>query len=104
MALTVQSKSIGAQNTFSDATWLAPGLATVALSGTWSATVTLQVATDGHEGTQGNPPGTPSTWVDVDTFTSGGVHILEVGSTAHYRFGVKTGDYTSGTVVGVLMQ
>ena len=97
-AWTVASKSISAQNEYSDAKWLSPGKAILALSGTWSATVTVQVATDG------NSENSPTTWVNVDTFTANIVTNIEVGAPSWWRFGVATGNYTSGTVVGVLLQ
>ena len=83
---TIASASIAAQNTFTDAVRL-EGYFNLSLSGTWSATVTAQRSIDN------------STWVDVDTFT---VNSEEVGFEPElmwYRVGVKTGAYTSGTVV-----
>lgn len=62
---------------------------TVSISGTWSATVTLQRSVD------------DATWVDVQTYTgnttvtfSDGLDNVEY----YYRIGVKTGAFTSGTV------
>ena len=83
---TIASASIAAQNTFTDAVRL-EGHFNLSLSGTWAATVTAQRSIDN------------STWVDVDTFT---VNSEEVGFEPElmwYRVGVKTGAYTSGTVV-----
>lgn len=83
---TIASASIVAQNTFTDAVRL-EGYFNLSLSGTWAATVTAQRSIDN------------STWVDVDTFT---VNSEEVGFEPElmwYRVGVKTGAYTSGTVV-----
>lgn len=83
---TIASASIAAQNTFTDAVRL-EGYFNLSLSGTWVATVTAQRSIDN------------STWVDVDTFT---VNSEEVGFEPElmwYRVGVKTGAYTSGTVV-----
>ena len=83
---TIASASIAAQNTFTDAVRL-EGYFNLSLSGTWAATVTAQRSIDN------------STWVDVDTFT---VNSEEVGFEPElmwYRVGVKTGAYTSGTVV-----
>lgn len=64
---------------------------TVTLSGTWSATVTLQRSV-----------AEPGTWTDVKTFTSNGTTTYNDGldnQVIYYRIGVKAGNYTSGTVV-----
>lgn len=88
------TKSIAAENTYSDAVQLAAGDFNLSLSGTWVATVYVQRSFD--KGT---------TWMDVDSFTA---NAEEVGENpegeVYYRFGVKTGGYTSGTVVGRLSQ
>jgi hypothetical protein len=83
---TLVTASIIAQNTFSDAVRL-EGYFNISLSGTWVATVTVQRSIDN------------STWVDVKTYT---LIAEEVGFEPEfmwYRVGVKTGAYTSGTVV-----
>jgi hypothetical protein len=83
---TLVTASIIAQNTFSDAVRL-EGYFNISLSGTWVATVTVQRSIDN------------STWVDVKTYT---LIAEEVGFEPEfmwYRVGVKTGGYTSGTVV-----
>lgn len=64
------------------------------LTGTWTATVTLQRSLD-EEGT----------WTDVTTYTTNQDTTVDDGldnEIAFYRLGVKTGDFTSGTMVGVL--
>jgi hypothetical protein len=61
------------------------------LSGTWSATVTLQRSV-----------GEPGDWTDIKSYTVNGTDNYNDGldnQTIFYRVGVKTGDYTSGTVV-----
>lgn len=87
MAQDSATKTIIAQNTFSDAIPLG-GMFNVSISGTFVATVTLQRSFGGG-----------STWLDVKAYT---VPAEEVGSepeaTVMYRIGVKTGDFTSGTV------
>ena len=83
---TLVTASIIAQNTFSDAVRL-EGYFNISLSGTWVATATVQRSIDN------------STWVDVKTYT---LIAEEVGFEPEfmwYRVGVKTGGYTSGTVV-----
>lgn len=57
----------------------------LSISGTFSATVTVQRSQD------------DTNWFDVDTFTAA---TEEVGNEAvlyYYRAGIKTGEYTSGT-------
>lgn len=80
-------KAITAENTFSDGLYI-EGAFNFSISGTFVATVTVQRSFD-----QG------STWRDVDTFTA---PIETYGNDPEpvvvYRAGVKTGDFTSGTV------
>lgn len=59
---------------------------TLTLSGTFSATVTLQCRLNGT-----------SAWIDVDTKTDAERYYFE-GGNDDWRAGVKTGDFTSGTV------
>jgi len=78
------TKDIGAENTFSDALRIKENF-NLSISGTFSATVTVQRSLDGV------------TWRDVDTFTA---PIETYGFDPEpffYRAGVKTGDYSSGT-------
>jgi len=83
------TKSITAQNTFSEAAAM-QGYFNLSLSGTWDATVTVQRSYDSG-----------STWVDVKTFTANTEEVgYEPETGVLYRFGVKTGAFTSGTVVG----
>lgn len=80
--------SIAAQNTFTDGLYTV-GSFNLSISGTFSATVTVQRSFD-----------VGVTWADVDTFTA---PIETAGYDPEvvvlYRAGVKTGDYTSGTAV-----
>ena len=87
-----EEKSISAENTFSDWVFLR-GDFNFSLSGTWVATVHIQRSFDAGV--------TP---LDVDSFTTNAEEIGHEPEGAHYRFGVKTGGYTSGTVVGRLSQ
>lgn len=87
------SASITAQNTFTDGL-LVQGKKTARISGTFSATVSLQYSEDG------------SNWNDaydntgtVVTFTTPARFIIEEPAQGiFYRLGVKTGNFTSGTV------
>lgn len=82
---TVASKSIEAENTFTDVVAIS-GYFNLSISGTFSATVTVQRSVDG------------STWRDVDTFTAPTEQVGMDPESLFYRVGVKTGNYTSGTV------
>lgn len=85
-------KDITVENTYSDWVNMPAGMWNFALWGTWVATVTVQTSFD--EGT---------TIIDVDTFDENGVYLGECPETGvWWRFGVKTGDFTSGTVEGRL--
>lgn len=87
-AIAFATASITAQNTFSSGAAM-QGNFNLSLSGTWVATVHLQRSFDNG-----------STWLDV---TSYGENTQDRGfepeSGVLYRCGVKTGNYTSGTVV-----
>lgn len=88
MGIMKVTKSITAENTFSDA--IAPqGGFNFSLSGTWVGKVHLQRSFDG------------TTWLDIINYTT---PTEEIGDEPEngvlYRFGVKTGNYTSGTIVG----
>jgi hypothetical protein len=63
---------------------------TIVLSGTWTATVTLQRSI-----------GAPGSWTDVTTYVANQTVNYDDGldnQEIYYRIGVATGDYTSGTV------
>jgi hypothetical protein len=93
-----RSVNITAQNTFSPAMTLKKG-GILTLSGTWVATVSVQRYD--IVGAQ---------WVDVTNnsgvaFTATGNGTYSIGpaeTAANYRFGAKTGNFTSGTVVGTI--
>lgn len=86
--LALAEASASAQNTFTSAVSL-HGHYNVSVSGTFTATVTLQRSFD--DGT---------TWLDVKTYTAGAQEVgLEPEYGVVYRIGVKTGEYTSGTAV-----
>ncbi|AIK68531.1 hypothetical protein Lo5R7ANS_61 [Mesorhizobium phage vB_MloP_Lo5R7ANS] len=81
--------NITAQNTFTTPVLIQGGNTfDVSVSGTFVATVTLQRSKDGT-----------TNWVDVDTLTEPGEWTGDAGSAWFYRLGVKTGEFTSGTVV-----
>lgn len=82
------TKSIGSQNTFTDPLRIGEGKqGTLTITGTFSATVTLQVRLLGG-----------TTWTDIDTVTTTG-RWQWPGGNDDWRAGVKTGDYSSGTAV-----
>ena len=79
--------AITAQNTFTSAIGIKDH-GTIRISGTFVATVSLQRSEDGG-----------SNWYDTgDTWTAAGVFTFTDFTKRLYRAGVKTGDYTSGTV------
>jgi hypothetical protein len=93
MSDQVNTISISAENTYSDKLHLC-GQFNLSLSGTWVGTVTVQRSFD--DGV---------TWLDVATFTANGEYVgNEVEPNVVYRMGVKTGEYTSGTIIGRLSQ
>ena len=88
--------SIVAQNTFSSTIRVAgvtsSRIFTITRSGTWVATVTLQRSLTSVTGP----------WEDVTTYTTNATVSFDdalSNQVAWYRIGVKTGNYTSGTVV-----
>jgi hypothetical protein len=100
--ITKRSLSITAENTFSAPISLIsghPGF-NFSLSGTWVATVWLQRSFDYDAS---NP--SAATWLDVNSYTA---NVEDTGSDPEtgvfYRFGVKTGGFTSGTIVGRISQ
>jgi hypothetical protein len=87
------SQSVTAENTFTDAITVEGSgnrrIFTIVVSGTWVATVTLQRSFDFGV-----------TWEDVSTKTNGTTTLDDLldNQDIQYRIGVKTGDFTSGTV------
>ena len=84
--------TISAQNTFSTPIYI-KGDFNFSLWGTWSATVFVQRSFD--EGT---------TWLDVEELTDNSELIGYEPEGANYRWGIKTGGYTSGDANGRLGQ
>lgn len=88
MGVAIAERSIAGQNLFTDPVKLT-GFFNISLSGTWVATVTVQRSFDDG-----------STWFDVETFKANAEEYgFEPEHGVIYRVGVKTGHYTSGTVV-----
>lgn len=91
------SSSFTAQNQFSNSIRVtgvgAARAFSIVITGTFTATVTLQYSTD------------DTTWVDRATYTTATSTSLTDGldnQIIYYRLGVKTGNYTSGTAVSTL--
>lgn len=83
----VDTASITSANSFSTGVKIF-GPFNVSISGTFVATVTVQRSFDDG-----------ATWVDVEEFTAGAQKRGDEGERdVKYRAGVKTGNYTSGTV------
>jgi hypothetical protein len=83
---TLSTVTITAENTFSTGA-LTEGYFNVSISGTFVATVFLQRSTDN------------TTWMDVDSFTTPLEQYGFDPEFMYYRIGVKTGGFTSGTIV-----
>lgn len=80
------SVSAAAENTWSPSIQVV-GSFNLSISGTFSATVTVQRSDDN------------STWRDVSTWTEPTEQVGYDPILNYYRVGVATGDYTSGTAV-----
>jgi hypothetical protein len=93
-----KTNTIGAANSFSTPFEMRHG-GILTLTGTWTATVSVQRQLPDK-----------SAWVDVTnnsgtafTATANGTYSVGPFETpALYRWGIKTGNYTSGSVVGYL--
>ncbi len=87
------TKTVTGANQFSDAVELT-GYFNISISGSWTATVTVQRSFDSG-----------SNWLDVETWTANTEEYgLESEKGIYYRVGVDTGDYTTGSVVLRLSQ
>lgn len=88
--MDTKSRSVDAENQFTDYVTIDDGediIYTIDGSG-WTATVTLQRSFDGG-----------STWLDYLNYTSNvSTSFTEVRDEVLYRIGVKTGNFTSGTI------
>ncbi|MER8406983.1 hypothetical protein NKH16_20005 [Mesorhizobium sp. M1307] len=83
--------NITAQNTFTPAVLIQSGnIFDVSISGTFVATVTVQRSKDA------------ATWFDLDKFTAAAEKTGVSGSAWYFRVGVKTGEFTSGTIVAAI--
>lgn len=79
------SKSIAAQNTFSDSVEI-NGKGAISISGLSDTTATVQRMIDG------------TNWRDVESYTADQELVID-DIDCSYRVGVKTGDYGTDTVV-----
>ena len=84
---TIASKTITAGNSFTDPVKLT-GFFNLSISGTFVATITVQRSFDNQV-----------TWQDVDTFTAPTEDYGMEPEVCWYRAGVKSGDFTSGSIV-----
>jgi len=85
--------TISEEDSFSGWVFLLRGLKfNFSLSGSWVATVHFQRSFDG------------TTPLDVEEFTNNVERIGEEPEGIYYRFGVKEGNWTSGSVVGRISQ
>ena len=83
---TIASKTITAENTFTDPVNLT-GFFNLSITGTFVGTITVQRSFDNKV-----------TWQDVDTFTKPTEDWGMEPEVCWYRVGVKTGEFTSGSI------
>lgn len=83
---TIASKTITAADQFTDPVRLT-GFFNLSISGTFVGTLTVQRSFDNQ-----------ATWQDVDTFTSVIEDFGMEPEVCWYRAGVKTGEFTSGSI------
>ncbi len=87
-----QEVSISAQNTFTSAQGVSPrGRASVGLSGTWVGIATLQRRFRRSDGTL-------TSWFDVESWSANIQTSYVADEACELQLGIKTGDYTSGTL------
>ena len=82
-------KTISTQNTFTDRVKIQSSYFSLSIQGLTDSTVTVQKSYD---------TGTPTNWVDVDTFTIASEEIGFDPENVYYRAGIKTGHYGTDTV------
>lgn len=81
-------KEITAENIFCDLIIIDNRKFNVRIMGTWVAIVTVQRKLKGD-----------AAWEDVESFTENGAYVgCDPEKGVSYRIGVKTGNFTSGTV------
>ena len=88
----ILKEDISAENTFSAGIYI-NGVFDFSLSGTWSGTITVQRKRDDAG----------ASWEDVEDFNGNGIYPgedIEKNVAVQYRFGFKTGNYTSGAATG----
>ena len=86
------TKTISAENTFTDPVLVHAGYFSLSISGLSDSTVTVQKSYDVDD------EDAVSNWVDVDTFTANAEEVGFEPENRVYRVGIKTGDYGSDTV------
>ena len=83
--------TVTADNTFTDAITVNKDYFEIIVSGTFSATITVQ-----------EQPSEGAAWIDIKQYTEADLPIRKVSNTirrkSNFRIGVKTGDFTSGTI------
>ena len=93
MTVKLQTRSIAAENLFSDAVEF-KGFFNISISGVWDGIVTVQRSFDSG-----------STWLDVAEWDENTQEYgLEIERGIYYRVGIKAGDYEQGTCAVRLSQ
>ena len=102
MAKVYITKEITAENTFSDPCKIV-GNASFVLSGTWDADVIIQRTKDGQQ-TWDNLTDEDENLITFSSNVTANLFEATDSDDVLYRFGVATGGFNSGTVVGVISQ
>lgn len=86
-----KSGSIATSNSFGDSLQLfGSGKAMLFLSGGFTAYISLQCSP--------STASVPTSWYDLSTYSIPGANVIDAGIACSLRVGVKTGQFTSGTV------
>jgi hypothetical protein len=91
-ALNKVTGSLATDSGFSTSLQMAPGLGSIATSGTWAGTLTVQLSSDN------------ATWFDVESFTANFNRTINAGFKSYFRVGFKGSSHTSGTVNYMIAQ
>jgi len=90
--LGILTGSLTTPGGFSDGLHMAPGIGSVATSGTWTGSITVQMSQDN------------STWFDIQSFTGNFARTLTIGFKSYVRVGFKAAAWTGGTAKYILGQ
>lgn len=90
-SVDTKSGNLSTANSFSEPLQVyGTGKAMLFLSGNFTANISLQCSP--------STSAIPSTWYDLATYTNIGAKVVDTGIACSLRVGVKTDNYTSGTI------